>query len=125
MKTKLSLYISGRSEFAHFSLPKQSYRNSLHFTEEIGLFYAYGHEWIYPIHADISISNPYYVLSVGRIWIRYGHIHRSPYAGLKTGDNASVQEKLVSVAFTRIANIDHRDHAPSALRLRRNQTSQE
>ena len=46
------------------------------------------------------------------------------YAGLKKGDIASVQEKLVSAAFTRIANIDPRDRAPSALRRRRPSTSQ-
>lgn len=46
------------------------------------------------------------------------------YAGIKKVDIVTVQEKLVTAAFVKIANTDPRDRAPSALRRRRPSTSQ-
>ncbi|KAJ3512524.1 hypothetical protein NLJ89_g3468 [Agrocybe chaxingu] len=46
------------------------------------------------------------------------------YGGLKKVDIAAIQEKLVTAAFTKIANTDPRDRAPSAMRRRRPSTSQ-
>jgi len=46
------------------------------------------------------------------------------YAGLKRADIAAIQEKLVVAAFTKIANTDPRDRAPSSMRRRRPSTSQ-
>jgi serine/arginine repetitive matrix protein 2 len=46
------------------------------------------------------------------------------YAGLKRADIAAIQEKLVIAAFTKIANTDPRDRAPSSMRRRRPSTSQ-
>ena len=46
------------------------------------------------------------------------------YAGLKKADIAAIQEKLVVAAFTKIANTDPRDRAPSSMRRRRPSTSQ-
>ena len=46
------------------------------------------------------------------------------YAGLGKADIVAIQEKLVTAAFTKIANTDPRDRAPSSLRRRRPSTSQ-
>ena len=46
------------------------------------------------------------------------------YAGLKRADIAAIQEKLVIAAFTKIANTDPRDRAPSSMKRRRPSTSQ-
>ncbi|CAA7265440.1 unnamed protein product [Cyclocybe aegerita] len=46
------------------------------------------------------------------------------YGGLKKSDIAAIQEKLVTAVFTKIANTDPRDRAPSVMRRRRPSTSQ-
>ena len=46
------------------------------------------------------------------------------YGGLKRVDIAAIQDKLVNIAFMKLANMDPRDRAPSALRRRRPSTSQ-
>lgn len=46
------------------------------------------------------------------------------YGGLKKVDIAAIQDKLVNIAFMKLANLDPRDRAPSALRRRRPSTSQ-